>query len=46
MSDDLETDPFEIDNIYDRPEIASLIDHPRDELARLQDLVGDDPHSQ
>ena len=42
---DLEADPFEIDNVYDRPENASLITHLKDELARLQAAVGDEPRS-
>lgn len=41
---DLEADPFEIDNIYERPGHASLIAHLKDELARLQAALGDEPY--
>ncbi|NND03200.1 MAG: DUF4976 domain-containing protein, partial [Acidimicrobiia bacterium] len=42
---DLEADPFEIDNIYNRAENAQLIAQLEDELARLQSLVGDKPYA-
>ncbi len=41
---DLEADPFEIENIYQRPEGARLIGELEAELARLQSAVGDEPH--
>lgn len=38
---DLETDPYELRNVYDDPSYASVVRHLKTELHRLQDEVGD-----
>ena len=40
---DLIADPLEVDNVWDKPEYASVQAELRAELARLQDQVGDTP---
>ncbi|MBT8213166.1 MAG: sulfatase [Acidimicrobiia bacterium] len=42
---DLEADPFEVNNVYDDPAYAGVVADLQRELARLQDVVGDEPHT-
>jgi len=39
---DLETDPYEMHNVVDDPAYASIVRELKDELHRLQDIVGDE----
>jgi arylsulfatase A-like enzyme len=41
---DLSDDPFELDNIFGRPGAERVTAQLADELARLQAVVGDEPH--
>jgi arylsulfatase A-like enzyme len=41
---DLESDPYELHNVYDDPAYADVVCDLRRELRRLQEKVGDAPH--
>jgi arylsulfatase A-like enzyme len=41
---DLEADPFEVRNVYDDPAYADVVAELKEELARLQAAVGDEPY--
>jgi arylsulfatase A-like enzyme len=41
---DLQSDPRELHNVYDEPAYADTVRELTDELARLQQAVGDEPH--
>jgi hypothetical protein len=39
---DLEKDPYEMNNVYDVPSYASVVEELKDEMHRLQAEVGDE----
>ena len=42
---DLGSDPFEMINVYSDPAYAGVVTELKGELARLQAVVGDQPHT-
>lgn len=40
--DGLQRDPTEMNNLYDNPEYQKVVQNLKAELARLQEIVGDD----
>lgn len=39
---DLQEDPNELDNLYDNPEYAGLVEEMKEELTRLRNYYADD----